>query len=73
LLPIFPPNSPEARLLAVLARSGQAVSIDLLDDELDLSAPELSALVVRLEVRGLIRRLPGQYYALPETSPRGSP
>ncbi|MDR2726833.1 MAG: DNA-processing protein DprA, partial [Deltaproteobacteria bacterium] len=68
----FPPNSPEARLLAVLTRFGQAVSIDLLDDALDLSAPELSALVVRLEVQGLIRRLPGQYYALPEVSTRNA-
>jgi DNA processing protein len=71
--PAFPPGSPEARLLAVLARTAQAVSIDLLDDELDLSAQELNALVVRLEMRGQIRRLPGQYYALPAVCPRGMP
>ena len=62
---VFPPHSPEARLLELLGRMEQAVSIDVLDDELELSAAELSALLVRLEVRGLIRRLPGQYYSLP--------
>jgi len=28
---------------------------------------------VRLEVQGLIRRLPGHYYALPGITDRGSP
>lgn len=63
-----PPDSPEGRLLALLEREGGAVSIDLLDDTLALPAAALSTLLVRLEMAGHIRRLPGQYYALTEAA-----
>ena len=66
-LPHFPEHSPEARLLAVLTGT-QALSIDTLDDALDLTVGELSALLTRLEIRGLIRKLPGQYYMLAEVA-----
>jgi DNA processing protein len=62
----YPPDSPEARLLAFLSTLEGAASLDLLDDTLDLSPAALTSLLTRLEVRGLLRRLPGQYYALPE-------
>ena len=65
--PEVDPHSPEGRVLSLLRQSsGKALSIDALDDALDLSSAQLSALLVRLEVKGRIRKLPGQYYALPE-------
>ena len=66
-LPHFPEHSPEAKLLAAL-EGKQALSIDTLDDALDLAAGELSALLTRLEIHGLIRKLPGQYYMLAEVA-----
>ncbi len=62
----FPRDSPEARILDLLREADQALSIDVLDDALDLSAAALSALLITLEVRGFLRKLPGQYYTLPE-------
>jgi DNA processing protein len=63
----YPPDSPEARLLAFLSTLEGAASLDLLDDTLDLPPAALTSLLIRLEVRGLLRRLPGQYYALAES------
>ena len=56
---------PEGRLVTHLRRNG-AVHIDTLAQELDLPVGQLSALLVGLEIRGAVRRLPGaRYEALP--------
>ena len=56
---------PKERLLAHLRRNG-ALHIDMLAQELELSVAELSALLVGLEIVGMVRSLPGaRYEAMP--------
>ncbi len=43
--------------------SGGPVSVDDIVDETELSVPEASVLLMGLELKGLVKRLPGQSYA----------
>jgi len=57
-----PTNAREADLL--MAMAGQAVHLDLLAETCGLTLPELSPILLRLELQGVIERLPGSRYLL---------
>ncbi|MDQ6993681.1 MAG: DNA-processing protein DprA [Mariprofundus sp.] len=52
----------EAEILTKMA--GQAVHLDLLAETCSLTLPELSTILLRLELQGVIERLPGSRYVL---------
>lgn len=53
----------EGRVASLLARAG-SLHVDQLSRELELGAGEVSRTLVLLEIKGLVRQLPGMYYAL---------
>jgi len=57
-----PADAAEARIL--MAMAGEAVHLDLLADTCGLTLPELSTILLRLELQGVIERLPGSRYLL---------
>lgn len=59
--PDIAPDSPEGRVLALLA-SGERLHIDALAEGLDLEAAPASRVLLLLEMRGLVRQWPGMYY-----------
>jgi DNA processing protein len=59
--PDIAPDSPEGRVLALLA-SGERLHIDALAEGLDLAAAPASRALLLLEMRGLVRQWPGMYY-----------
>lgn len=64
--PVYAPDSPEGRAMALLREHGPLQIDDLLPLTPDQDAGSLSALLLVLEVSGAVRRLPGAVYeALP--------
>ncbi|MDL2317347.1 DNA-processing protein DprA [Desulfovibrio sp. OttesenSCG-928-A18] len=61
-----PLSADESRVLAFL--SAERRHMDALSRALDMDVGVLSALLATMEVRGLVRQLPGMFYALPEES-----
>jgi len=57
-----PADAGEARIL--MAMAGEAVHLDLLADTCGLTLPELSPILLRLELQGVVERLPGSRYLL---------
>jgi len=57
-----PTDAGEADILMLMA--GEAVHLDLLAETCGLTLPELSPILLRLELQGVIERLPGSRYLL---------
>jgi len=57
-----PVDADEAKLLQALA--GESMHVDHLAETCGLTVPELSPIVLRLELQGVIERLPGSRYLL---------
>lgn len=57
-----PTDAEEAKIL--VAMRGEAVHLDLLAETCGLTLPELSPILLRLELQGVIERLPGSRYLL---------
>jgi len=60
--PYQPSNADESKLLQALA--GESMHLDHLAETCGLTVPELSPIVLRLELQGIIERLPGSRYML---------
>ncbi len=57
-----PASETEARIIQALAR--QVLHVDTLAEDCRLTVPELSTIVLRLELQGVIEKLPGSRYTL---------
>jgi DNA processing protein len=57
-------DAEEQKVVELLSRTRDAMQIDLLSWESQLSVNQLAAILLSLEFKGLIRSLPGKKYAL---------
>ena len=58
------PDDPEHRVLHGLLRASETLHIDVLARQTGWSADKVSATLLFMELQGLVKQLPGMYYAL---------
>ncbi len=57
-------NSNEMKVLALLADNSDGLNIDVIAEKAGLSVSELSAILLNMELSGLVRQLPGKVYVI---------